>query len=488
MRYTWAAARRLAVALALASMMPGPAWAVFPEYQSQNSTTTFFHSEIMTSDNRAVWDFQFARLVNGSLARGYAEIAFAFMQCFGGGMIDELTALNLVPAAYTSAARHDQLSWATSGDLRAGADPLYPDFAAFESSYSLHYAPVAGGAPGGRVPQTQRTAANLAYNNDILGQGAGGALLTNPQYTSSGPMGDSITLHNPNPVAPVPKPQYRAILFGGSTQLDGPAMDLHLATRALRGPFGVPPNWESLSRINNGLLAASYLSNEFWAAYPGAAAGAFLFANPPGNGIPVPAWVSSNTRAADMRAAFNWLAGQTNPSTQIFYWNSFGHGSRAFDFIGWLRAQAKQLLSGVPFAFTLDPTFTAQVVGFYDQLNPGGGPSGVQGSPDLKITTTIPATYSVVLDGQTLSPDADSGDVWGDGTEYQYGFALSSGAIADLAAGGSHSLTVTLTSGPPNALSGIELLGFTTGDVPPDLQNGAYGGGGSAPPPLAAAK
>jgi hypothetical protein len=483
MHPAWKAARRVAMALVMAAL-PVSAWAVFPEYQSQNSSTTFFHSAIMTSDFRAVWDFQFARLVNASLARGYAEIAFGFMQCFGGGMIDELTALNLVPAAYTSAARHDQLSWATSGDLRAGADPLYPDFVAFESSYNIHYGPVAGGAPGGRLPQNQRTAAGTAYNNDIVGQGAGALLLTNPQYTSSGPMGDGITLHNPNPVAPVPNPRYRAILFGGSTQLDGPAWDLHLATRALGGPMPVPANWESLSRVNNALLAASYLSNEFWAAYPGAAAGAFLFAVPPGNVIPVPAWVSSDTRAADLRAAFNWLAGQTNASTQIFYWNSFGHGARAFDFIGWLASKAQKLLSGVPFTFTLDPTFTSQLVTFYDELNPGGGSSSVPGSPDLKITTTIAATYTVALDGQPLSvSSSDTGDIWGDGTEYQYAFSLSSANISDLAGGGSHTLTVTLTSGPPNALTGIELLGFTTGDVPPDLQNGVYGG--SAPPPPA---
>jgi len=458
----------------------GISWAAFPEYASQNSKVTFFHSAIVTSDNRSVWDFQFAREVNRALARGYREISFAFMQCFGGGMIDELQGLALNPASYTSAARHDQLSWASSRDIRGGADPLYPDFYSFESTYNLHYAPVAGGAPGWRLPQTQRTAANAAYNTDWSGQAVGALKLTNPQFTSTGMIGDSITLHTPNPAAPAAAPQYRAILFGGSTQLDGPTTDLHIATLRWLGPFGVPANWRSFNRMNDGMLAAGYWPAEVWRAYPGAGAGARIFANPPGNVINVPAWVSSNTRAQDLRAAFNWLAGQTNASTQIFYWNSFGHGTRAFDFIGWLISQGLKLLKATPFTFTLDSGFTSQIVGIYNTLNPGSG-SGAPGSPDLQLTSTIPASFTVSLDGHPLSPTT-MGDEWGDGTEFQYAFALSRSDIMALSAGGSHTLTVDFTSGPPNAVDGIEILGFTTGTTPPDLDNPAAGSG---PPALA---
>lgn len=479
--------RGVAVLLAL-GLVAQPGWAqapAFPQYQSQSSATTFMHSSILTSDNKAIWDFQFARLVKGAIANGYAEIAFAFMQCFGGGMIDELTALNLVPAAYTAAARHDQSSWATPLDVRAGADGLFPDYFAYESSYNIHYAPLAGGAPGGRTPQTQRTAAGTAYNLDVVGQGPGNLGLTIPQYTSSGPMGDSITLHNPNPNAPVVNPRYRGILFGGSTQFDGPADDFLINARAWAGgAWSIPANWESLTRIDNALLAAAYLPNEYWAAYTGGPGGpgTSLFPFAPGNAIRVPVWVFSNTRAADLKAAFTWLGGQTNASTQIFYWNSYGHGSRGFDFIGWLRSKAGQLLSGVPFQFTLDSGFTAQLQSFYDTINGTSGETA-PGSPDLKISTTAEASFSVALDGTTLAP-LDAGDIWGDGTEFQYTFELTSADVSDLAAGGTHTLTVTVNSGPPNALSAIEFLGFTTGDVPPDLyqETPRTGGSGGGPP------
>lgn len=80
------------------------------EYLNQNSATSFYHSGIVTT-NGVVWDTSFADFVNSGIGVNYNEIAFAFMECFGGGgMIDELGALNLVPASYTAASRWNEPS------------------------------------------------------------------------------------------------------------------------------------------------------------------------------------------------------------------------------------------------------------------------------------------------------------------------------------------------------------------------------------------
>src|ERR1700687_5453269 len=66
----------------------------FPDFQDQMSATTDIRSSIVTSDQVNFLDRDFASLVNNTLANGYNEVSFAFMQCFGGGMIDDLLAQN----------------------------------------------------------------------------------------------------------------------------------------------------------------------------------------------------------------------------------------------------------------------------------------------------------------------------------------------------------------------------------------------------------
>src|ERR1700760_2712662 len=74
-------------------------------YSNQNSATTGWHSGIATGSG-VVWDTDFAKMVTGALGTNYNEAAFAFMQCFGGGMIDELKSAGLTNTAYTSAAAY----------------------------------------------------------------------------------------------------------------------------------------------------------------------------------------------------------------------------------------------------------------------------------------------------------------------------------------------------------------------------------------------
>src|SRR5262245_59238295 len=119
---------------------------------SDPATPSFVHSGICTVSGGIVWDNLFADMVANSLGNNYNEAAFAFMECFGGGMIDELQAKNIANAAYTSAARHDQQSWARP-------EPT----GMLESLYNIHYAPKAGSY----APQKQKDAATFARANDF---------------------------------------------------------------------------------------------------------------------------------------------------------------------------------------------------------------------------------------------------------------------------------------------------------------------------------
>jgi hypothetical protein len=126
------------------------------EYLNQNSTTWFLHSGIVTTTG-TVWDTNFANFVNTGIRNKYNETAFAFMECYGGGMIDELGALDLVPASYTSASRWNARSYAWNGDPASGGKT--------ESTYNLHFAPAAGG----NAAMTMISAATAGQAGDVLG-------------------------------------------------------------------------------------------------------------------------------------------------------------------------------------------------------------------------------------------------------------------------------------------------------------------------------
>ncbi|MGH7176248.1 MAG: hypothetical protein ACREJC_02605, partial [Tepidisphaeraceae bacterium] len=251
-------------------------------YTSQRSTQlgpSWIHSGFTTDGGGTVWDNLFADMVNALGA--YNEIAFAFNQCYGGGMIDELTDNGVNRASYTSAARHNQRSWSRP-------EPT----GQWESTYNVNYAPKAGSAN----PQTQRAAAKFARANDFRGPFGNQAPTEDPQYTSSGRVGDDITLHRNSGSNPTNNNAYKAILFGGSGAR----------------PLDIAGNTNSLARMVTNLTAAGYAAGDIRAL---------------ARGNPVqfrPTFKNLATAWKDVRAV-------ATATTQIFYWNSWGHGTRMND-------------------------------------------------------------------------------------------------------------------------------------------------------------
>jgi hypothetical protein len=393
-RRPWVALAALALAVASPSSVPAQT-----EYDSQDSATTKLHSGIVTSKG-VVWDTDFAAMVTKAIGpANYSEAAFAFMECFGGGMIDELAAAKLnQPAAYTSAARHDQVSWAFP-TVPALVTPQ--NLVTAQSTYNMPWAPVAGGA----VNFTMQQAAVVGRNNDPAGpvlktwpslyprgyQPFPGAKVypvqENPQYTSSGASGNSITLHQPNPNNAVNNPKYLAVLFGGSTN--------------------EVANANSLKTVQDALVARGYdAKTEEKIIQPGGS-------------------------AKDLKAAWDWVAQNTSPSTQVFYWNDWGHGTRGKD----VKGTIQQLLganfvptSGATYTFGVESDLVSDVVAHAGYARSIGDADPLD-SPYFEIQTGRPiSNLTVTLNGHSLT-SLGVLDLFGDGSEFDYDFALGPGDL-----------------------------------------------------------
>jgi hypothetical protein len=437
----------------------------FPDFQNQNSATTDIRSAIVTADRVNFLDSDFANLVNNTLANGYNEVSFAFMQCFGGGMIDDLLAQNLANASYTSATRHDRPSFAGSENPASGVDLFNPIIRRVESFYNLPYAPAAGGAN----PATQRNAAMTGFNGDILSppnlantlmafprfQANRGLLPEVPQYTSSDAVGDSIMLHRVNANNRTQNTRYRAILFGGSTRVDAGPVLLVNPPRPPLSPYATLPNlainWATLNRVHDALLAAGYTEDEMYVMYPGGEA-RDRNGNPTGlifpGGPRLPDWVDAGTRAADLRNAFTtWLAPELIATTQVFFWSSWGHGKQITDWAQRRKRQGQRIPRTMGISVDVDPDFTQQMQSVFLYYNPSGG-SGDPGSPLIELTSSIPlTTFSLTLDGNPLTLTFSILDPYGDGSEYLYKYALSRADMSSLAASTTHTLAVDYPTG-----------------------------------------
>jgi hypothetical protein len=447
------------VCTATAVSMLAVVWSARPaeaqlQYFNQNSANSFYHSGICTTGDGVVWDSQFAALANVALATPgkYKEIAFDFNECFGGGMIDEIRPL-FNNASYTSAARWDQFSWACNGFARATQPGV-------ESSYSRPWAFDQANVANLTVLQ----AASFAVNNDLRGPVAGYPYLANPQYTSTGAIGNSISLHRSNPANPTNA--YKAVLFGGSTD--------------------DPINALTTARMYNALLIRGYAAGDIYVAFSGGAGNASLT---PVFGVPV----NSNSTGLGMASAFNWLNTNSTPNTQVFYWNSWGHGTAAFDVLGaWLAAgqtvQQKQAMN-----FVLSQLFIQQARQVFAFLNggglgggPSGGPHGGGGDPRgpggpsdpledpyLQVETEgLVQGLTANLNGDTLSLVGSPIDVNGDGSKFEYDFSLSGQDLNNLSTS-ADSVTLDWTQGSAPTFDYITVndgndpgLIFPTADTP----------------------
>jgi hypothetical protein len=342
------------------------------EYSNQDSKNTFFHSGLCTATG-TVWDTKFGEIAANSLTPGYNEIAFAFMQCHGGGMIDEVA--GQAPSAFTSAARWDERAWAW--------DPVARNPANYESTYNLPFAPAVGGAAVNGLKQ----AAIIGRNQDVLGpviNRLGPPFLEHPQYTSSGVVGDSIRLHRNNPVfGQNPNTGYLALLFGGST--------------------ADPGNTNSLTRITNALTARGYVAAEM------------RVINPAGT-------------AAQLLQGWQWVRTNTTPGTQVFFWSSWGHGELTFDLLGFIKKVFGNFIKGVTYTFTLDSTFLAEINALtaYYPTSPASldGPYFEIDSTEQLVSPSVTLSTPPMNIPVTLTL-TDQVDVFGDGTLWQARFALN---------------------------------------------------------------
>jgi hypothetical protein len=346
----------LAVAVS-AVFLAGQGIAAFPDYNDQNTISTNIHSGICTSDGPVVWDSGFAQIVSNALApHNFAETAFAFMECYGGGMIDELIPVvggSADVTSFTSASRHDETSWWGTFDPNSGGNA--------ESYYNLYYSQRAGGATVYRHDE----AGKYGYDNDRVGPVIKNQLLEHPQYKFTYWLMNKVdvTLHRANLGGSEPN-KFLAVVFGGSTN------DWS--------------NYNSVARIYSDLKARGYTDAEIYLMYP---------ANTKPNGTALPAgWVrDSGTTYQDMLNAWTWVKNNTTATTQVYYWNSICHGTQLYA----PPPPSGGYQSGEDCYFDLTADFIDQVTKIFSFFD--GRPDAISGIPYFQVITSVPVPDLMIL-------------------------------------------------------------------------------------------
>jgi len=367
------------------------------EYASQNSTKTGYHSGIVASGlfggTDIIWDKDFANMVYGALGKNYNEAAFAFMQCFGGGMIDELKSADSGNTVYTSAARYSESSYYTNKDPASGGKS--------ESAFNLPFAPAAGGA----VKTSFKDAVTTGVQKDWVGPVIKKPLIEHPQYTAD-KIGDGIVLHQNNPVfGAAPNKNYLALLFGGTEDNKD------------------KPNFNSATRMLDALTARGYKPAEMNILAP-------------------------DSTARELKNAFKWLADNTTPDTQFYYWNNILHGALEFDVLEKVRASTGGgIQNGRLYSFQL-PTddsadFLAQLQNLHDYYT-AQNVADLTLLPYFEVQSSDPITgLNILLNNRSLTAQGFS-DIYGDQTVFSYRFLLDSQDIAFLAQNFSQQIDETL--------------------------------------------
>jgi hypothetical protein len=426
------------VTAGLVCATPLVASAAFPEYANQNSAATYYHSAICTTTGD-VFDTTFANYVQSALYTGattakYNEAAFDFNECFSGGMIDELQTqtnggMGLAYASYTSAAAYNQLSLGWTKPTGT-----------WESSYSYEF--LKGVAAG----STMKVSAQNAYNNDIFGPVAGPVVtggktyLENPQYTSSGPVGDGIVVGGQDALNATQNNLYLAVLFAGNDLKPSEA-----------GKTNTVIDYNSLVRAYNTLIGLGYNPNNIYICYPGG----------PGtkapNGANTPFTIDADASAAGLKAAWNWVGTYDTTTTQVFYWNGMQHGTSAFDLYGYLN---KTITNAQQQVYNLSQQFITQLQQTYNDLTALGDTISTQ-LPTFVIQTLQPLAnpFGVTLGTTPLSlidttPVDDAG-------VYEYRYALTGTEDDSLTPTGDD---VTLTQGDTGDISQISDIYIDQGE------------------------
>ncbi len=404
-------------AIVFIAVFGGQSRAEFPEYDAnQNSGPTIRLSGICTSDGKFILDGEFAQMVKNALInaqgqKNYAETAFAFMECYGGGMIDQLTysvGTSSDVSSFTSASRYYELAWygpigGTTGNLS-------------ESYYNFPYAQRAGGTD----VNTHAEAAEYGYNKDLVGPVVNNPLKEHPQYkfTYEGTDKTDVTLYRTNQGGGDTPDKYRAILFGGSVIYSAVEPDAWA-------------NYNSLSRIYSNLKARGYDDSEIYLMYPDPAK------KMPDGITPLPDdWVvDDGTTYQDMKDAWNWMKNQTDANTQVYYWSNICHG---------------MALEGIQYP---NPGTINLTVDFINYV--------ISGEPDfLVIAPDLLADLAVVLNNEPLA-FLSVADHTATGTGYLYKFALDANDIANLQTNNSVGI-FNFRTGEPVVFT---MAGITTGNM-----------------------
>ena len=415
-------------ALVSAPVVP-VARAAFPEYLNQNSATSNWHSGISTSDGKVVWDVQLSSMVSDPAGTPlpYDEMAFAFMQCYSGGMIDELTA-RFSPASFTSAARHHQLSWNGTRDTATGGRR--------ESYYNVHYSSYAGGS----TVRNHYQAGRNGHDNDIVGPVVQNSYKEDPQYLFNYPLLDrtDVTLHQPNLSGEADA--FLAVLWGGSSVAGSDSA-------------GAKANFNSLARIHSNLLARGYTSSDVYLMWP-------MSTDPWGNALPSTWVVDDGTTYQDMQDAWAWVNSNSTSTTQVYFWSTISHGSRSNNIPQGGPSGDGALPQWLPVLFDLDVDFVDHVNELHVLFGGGAGTHAAQPYFQVIARQIVP-DLAVALNGEPLVLLETADVSVGSDGQFFHRFALDSTDIANLSVVGN--VVDFQYSGAPVE---FVLAGVTTGNSP----------------------
>lgn len=408
----------------------------FPEYSDQDSANTGRRSGICTFDGEVIWDDDFLDLVSDAFSEtGVEEFAAAFLQCYGGGMIDELTQMatvNALQASYTSAAAWNGPSNWDDDDPASNRN---------ESLYNIHYSPWVGGA----TVRTHYAASENGHDNDIDGPVQATPYYEVPQFWASGVLPDrtGIRLHNPNLNGETPD-KYMAVLWGGSAD----SSDSSGARWA---------NYYSLDRIYGDLKDRGYDDDEIYMMYPYAT-------KPNGTALPADWNVDDGTNLQDMSDAFTWLGNNMTATTQVYFWSNICHGDNLDDLLWTVWDNTgSQIEADVPYSYDLwagKTDLMRELFTFY-----GGPAGGAAGQPLFEVTVADDplVDLSVILNGHALTHlETTDVSLLGE-TRYCYKFALSELDMLNLADTGNVVVFDWTTADVEFVRGGLTMGGHTNG-------------------------
>ncbi len=414
----------LGVALAV------PAAAAFPEYVSEATAKPARNSGISTSDDRVVWDDYFARMVTDprwsviSPTTQYDEMAFAFMQCHGGGMIDELFEGDdpIHPASFTSACQYNEAAYGDGDDPASGG--------LSESYYNLHYSPWVGGA----TARQHNQAARHGYENDYVGPEQKTSAWEHPQFAAWPFLHRyDVTLHRPNIDGTNPS-AYLAVLWGGST--------------------ASTVNYNSLVRIHSDLMARGYTSDEIYLMYPSDS-------SPSGGSLPASWEVDGGTTFSDMVQAWLWVNVWSTSTTQVYFWSNLQHGTSDFSLLDHVREElGEEIQPGREYPFDIPSDFLGQLTAHFAVYGDDSGRT--PGQPWFHVVASeLVGDLAVILNGRPLACLGTDDLSFGDGSVFEHKFVLDAAAVAELSLT-ENSFAVAWAGGPVE----FEMVGLTNGHVP----------------------